>query len=490
MAQDTIVTEPPVADSAVPASPPASLLGTLDTLIARHRPAVQQARTFQRLRTLTFGHLLAFGRHTITQSLIALGLHTVDWSGAYRLFSTPRVAEADLAHHLTQAALDLVPETGPVVAVVDGVQIARHSRRMPGTSWFKHPGTPAFRAGIHRAQRFVDLALLTPVTTNGYSRALPLRWLPAAPAKAVAVTGQPARTEVAAALDGIGWLRAELDQADRTTQPLLVVGDGLYSATEMWAGLPGRVRLLARCPRNRALFAFPVDPAPGARRRGRRRLYGEQAKAPHDWLQEQAGWSQTEVGVRGRTIPLTYRVEGPYRLKRAAGHPVWLLVVRGVAGDARRKRRQPGFWLVSAVADDDGTWQLPLPATDLLALAWQRWEVEVTHRECKTDFGVGEVQCWNEHSAYGAIQWQVWVYSLLVLAGLLTWGLAPGPVTPLGGWRTSANRWSLGRLHEGIRRELWQAGEFQPVWLRTTGTWTEMADWMAARTNLVLGTRR
>lgn len=468
----------------------ASLLATLDTLIARHRPAFQQARTFQRLRALTFGQLLAIGRRTITACLLALGLDSVDWSSAYRLFSTPRVAEADLAHHLTQAALDVIPTSGPVVAIVDGVQVPRHSRRMPGTSWLKHPGTPVFRAGIHRAQRFVDLALLTPRTTNGYSRALPLRWLPAAPAKAVTVEDEPARTAVAAALAGITWLRAELDQAGRRDQPLLVVGDGLYSATQMWAGLPDRVWLLARCQRNRALFALPDAPAPDAPRRGRRRLYGERAPTPETWLDERAGWQQTVLVVRGRSIPLTYRVEGPYRLKRAAGHPVCLLVVRGVAGDGRRKRREPGFFLVSAVLATDGAWHLPLPVTEVLAWAWQRWEVEVSHRECKTDFGVGEVQCWSAHSAYGVVQWQVWWYSLLVLAGLLTWGLAPGPDAPPGRWRRPANRWSLRHLLTGIRRELWTLAEFQPVWLRTTGTWTEMQDWLTLRTNVILAAHR
>ena len=71
----------------------------------------------------------------------------------------------------------------PYVTGVDGVQIPRSSLKMAGTSWLKAPHTPVFKVGIHRAQRFVHLAWLTPME-SGYSRAIPLRFLPALRSKA------------------------------------------------------------------------------------------------------------------------------------------------------------------------------------------------------------------------------------------------------------------------------------------------------------------
>ena len=46
---------------------------------------------------LVLGELFNFGRHTITQGLMALGLTDEDWSGWYRLFSHGRYAEARVA---------------------------------------------------------------------------------------------------------------------------------------------------------------------------------------------------------------------------------------------------------------------------------------------------------------------------------------------------------------------------------------------------------
>ena len=58
----------------------------------------------------------------------------------------------------------------------------------------------------------------------------------------------------------------------------------------------------------------------------------------------------------------------------------------------RRRQREPSFPIVSAVPADAGGWDLSLPVDELLAWAWQRWEVEVMHRELKSSFGLGQQQ--------------------------------------------------------------------------------------------------
>lgn len=105
-----------------------------------------------------------------------------------------------------------MPETDPYVAVVDGVQVPRHFHKMSGTSWLKNPRTPPGRSVPHRAQRFLHLAALLPQTEKGYSRALPLRWEPAFPEKAVLPEGVDPKKLWEAALEGICWLRAQLEK--------------------------------------------------------------------------------------------------------------------------------------------------------------------------------------------------------------------------------------------------------------------------------------
>ena len=88
------------------------------------------------------------------------------------------------------------------------------------------------------------------------------------------------------------------------------------------------------------------------------------------------------------------------------------------------------------------------------------------------------------------VQWAAWAYAVFVLAGLRAWGLGPGPVRPPGRWWGGAGRWSLARLWQGLRGELWGERDFHRVWLRTGGAWAEMTDWLALKTNATLAASR
>lgn len=237
-------------------SPGGPLLHELLALLLSHRGAFRQERTFGRMQALIFGYLFSFARRTVTQVLLALGLTDDDWSAFYRLFNGPRIDYEELTGCFLSETLENMPETGPYVVVVDGVQVPRHSHKMTGTSWLKNPRTPPFMPGIHRAQRFLHLAALLPQSDEGYSRALPLRWEPAFPEKAVLAEGMEPRKEWEAALDSLRWLRKRLDEAGRRTQRLLVLGDGGFCVAGLFRALPQSVDLMARCAKNRALYAF------------------------------------------------------------------------------------------------------------------------------------------------------------------------------------------------------------------------------------------
>lgn len=325
MSEHSMASATVAAPSNASATPP-PLLPILLELLARSRGAVGQERVFARLVVLTLGMVSALGRHTITQLLVAVGLGEAEWSGFYRLFSQNRFDPDAAGVALVGETLAEVAVDAPSLAVIDGVQVPRTSQRMPGTSWLKCPRTPPWRPGIHRAQRYSHLAWLTPLSADGDSRAVPLRVIPATPPKALRprddataqAAGLTATRAWEAGRDSLVWLRQTLDAAGRTQQRILAVADGSYSCAGMWSGLPARTTLIARCPRNRARYALP----PARNGRGRPRKYGERAPTPAKWLEERRGWSQLTVRVRGRSIPLTYRVEGPYLVKPAATQPL------------------------------------------------------------------------------------------------------------------------------------------------------------------------
>lgn len=448
------------------------LLQELWRLLAAHRSAVGQQRVYDRLRGLVVGQLCTLFRHTVTQALLALGLTNTDPGAFYRLLGRGRVCYETLTRCFLRETLAQVPESGPYVVVVDGVQVPRSSRRMPGTAWLPCPRTPCFAKGSHRVQFFVHVAALLPCW-QGYSRALPLRLDPAFPAKAVAGAA-PSQTEAHAASAQMTWVRRELDAAGRPGQGLLVLGDAHFDTLDCWRALPERTVLLVRTACNRALRTLP--PA-GCHKQ---RKYGESAPHPQEWVGARTGWRFATIAVRGRAVEARYRVEGPYLRPGLAACPLFLLVVSGsrAAKGRYRRRREAAYFLVNAVRDDQGQWVLPLPAADLVAWAWQRWEVEVCHREMKSGFGVGQMQCWAATSTVRAVQVQAWSYAVCVLAGYRAWGYDRHPRLTRSVWWGGASRWSLATLWRGYQLAFARLPAPLPRRAAPRGTWPEAEAWL------------
>jgi hypothetical protein len=466
------------------------LISALMQLLMAHRKAFHQERTYRRAMSLLFGELFSFARHTVTQGLLALGISAGDWSAFYRLFSRKRFDEEELTNCLLNETLQHVPANQAYTVGMDGTTIHRSSLKMPGTSWLIDKRFSAFRPGIHRAQRFLHGAWLTPIQ-EGFSRAIPLRFLPAFPEKAVP-SEHPHQREWEAGLRFLQWVRCRLDGAGRSKQLILALADGGFDVLELWRGLPKRVVLVVRTARNRALFHLPeADPQ---RKRGRPHSYGPPAKKPAEWLH--AGlrnWPTHTLTVRGKAIQMRYQVLGPFVRDGLPEVPVFLLVIKGMhrlVGKKKKasKHKGPSFYLVSAV-QRKGQWLLPFPVTFLLAWLWQRWEIEVAHREMKSGLGIGEMQCWNTRSAVLSVQWSVWMYAVILLAGYRTWGLLNGPATPARWWR-GAQRWSLTTLWRAYRAALWGTAEFRALWSPSRDNWWEIDTWFAALNNAVAAAAR
>jgi hypothetical protein len=458
------------------------LLTQLINLIGKCESVCRQKRVFNRILALVMGELFAFGRHTITQLLLTLGLTDEDWSAWYRLFSQARFDEEKTGEVMIGEMLSEVSASEPFVVGVDGFHVPRSSQTMPGTGWMVGLKTAKFKPGIQRGQRFVEGSWLTPLV-NGYSRAIPIRCLSAFTSKSVPSAEEP-RTEVKAGLAFLEWIRQQMDQAGRSEQTLLTLNDGRYDTLEFWSELPERTVGVVRTARNRCLYKLPAADAHGNCQ------YGDKAPAPHVWLKKRQGFTQQEVMVRGRSRRMRYRVEGPFVRDGLPDIPLLLIVIGGGKRPkgSRRKRYQPCFFLVSAVLKD-GVWSLPLPIIDLLAWLWQRWELEVAHRQMKSGLGLGEKQCWNDQATVATVQWSVWVYSLMMLSGFRAWG-NDGGVKPPGLWRAAPSRWSFNTLWRGIRTEMWQQPKFRTTWTWSRDNWLENELLWEALFNSVLASAR
>lgn len=459
-----------------------TLLKELAALLQAHRSVTGQQRVFERVVALVLAEVFALSRHTVTQLLMTLGRTEQDWSAWYRLFSQRRFNIERANEQVFAESLQHVGTDTVYVVAGDGTQTARSSAKLEGVGWLRNLRTPAFRVGIHHAQRWFNGSWLLP-PEQGYSRALPLRWLPAFTEKAQrAVEG--ACKEWEAALDFVRWVVQQLDQHGRRDQRVLLVVDGSFDTLGLWQQLPARVTVLARSAKNRVLHFLPTL---AVAQRGRPRLYGERAPSPQDVWQERSGWHTLTLEVRGRTRHLQVKVSPPLLRKGAPHCPLFLLVVRGKSN--AHTRREPLPFLVNAVQNPLGHWVLPLPLETLLFWAWQRWEVEVCHRELKSNFGLGNKQCFNPHAAVLSVQWSAWVYALLLLSAYRTWGLLGAPPVPTRWWR-GAPRWSLNTLWRALRAELWHLPDFHPLRPSIANDWGEKRHWLPAFANAVLAAAR
>lgn len=458
------------------------LLKHLFEIIDAHRSVTKQHRIFERIVLLLLAEIMVLARHTLTQMLMTLGMTDQDWSAWYRIFSQGRWDYDRASEILFKETLCHVGADELYVVGGDATQTPRSSRKMEGAGWLRNLRTPPFMLGIHAAQRWFNGSWLIP-EENGYSRAVPIRWLTAFTGKSKPVAHEPCK-EWQAAVQFLTWVKDQLRRHGRAMQTVLMVGDGHYDNLNLWQQLPDGVILLARSAKNRVLYHLPDSQPTG---RGRKRVYGKRAQSPQQVWQERKGWTKLDIMVRGRLRHLQYKLSRVVVRKGAANCPLILIVVRGKKN--KRTRRIPLPFLVNAICDEHGVWQLPLPIETLLFWAWQRWELEVCHRELKSNFGLGNKQCWNPTAAVLSVQWSAWVYSVLLLAGYRTWGLSHAPPVPTRWWRGS-QRWSLNTLWRAYRAALWGQHDFHPLFTPTTADWGEKAVFLHALRNSIFAAAR
>jgi len=129
-----------------------------------------------------------------------------------------------------------------------------------------------------------------------------------------------------------------------------------------------------------------------------------------------------------------------------------------VAPTAYRKRlsgrlyyHQPAYLL---------TTDLHSSAAALLQIYFDRWQIEVNHREEKDTLGVGQAQLWNPVAVPKQPVLAVASYSALLLASLLTFGPhRTAAYAALPKWRRGAKRPSCLDLVTLLRQEMAQHPE-------------------------------
>src|ERR1700746_1103662 len=96
-----------------------------------------------------------------------------------------------------------------------------------------------------------------------------------------------------------------------------------------------------------------------------------------------------------------------------------------------------------------------LAAKELLQAYFDRWQIEINHRDEKSILGVGHAQVWADLSVPRIPAMMVAAYSLMLLSALETYGPARTfAYEPLPKWRSAARRPSYQDLVTLLRKQI------------------------------------
>jgi hypothetical protein len=434
------------------------LLSGIRELATHHwRGVFRQARTMHRAIEYGLGLLLAVGRRTVTSSILARGLDECDWSADYKVFSRSSWCARELFGPAIARFLDDY-KTGLIPIGLDDTKVKKSGARIPYVSWQRDPLSPPFSTNFIRAQRFIQGSLLFP---HHRDHDLSARGIPVAfeHAPVLARPGHRASDQERAAyrkaqktqnlsttsLAVIRQLRQDFDHAGAHERILMFALDGSFCNRTIFGAALDRAELIARA-RKDAKLCLPA-PAHSRRWYDPNTFTPEQVRCdeaiPYQSAMLRLGHALHQVrykeisgllwrsGARRRLLRLIVIAPQPYQLR-----------------GSRRHYRKPAFLL---------TTDLITPATTLIQVYIDRWQIEVNHRDEKSLLGLGQAQAWSALGAERHPTFLVALYSLLLTASLVAFGPSRSSgFVALPKWRSNSVRPSLLDLLRLIRRECYE----------------------------------
>ena len=428
-------------------------LGLLEDSCGR---AFAQARSGRRAAELGLGTLCSFGRRTLSRSICAVGRQFQDWSADYKVFSRSPWEADGLFDPVLEEYLARYPH-GPVCGALDDTKLRKRGRKVKTAFWQRDPLSPPFHVNLLRGLRFMQASLLFAHYREGEfpARGIPVRFVEC---PAVKKPGKRADEEQRRAyrraakkhnlstqsLAMIRGLRTRIDALGGVRRPVLLAVDGSLCNRTLFRAELERVELVGRC-RKDARLCFPA--AAGSRRRYAAERFTPEAvrKDPN------VPWRTVRIHFGGRKRKVRYKEVRDVLWKRGGGQRRLRLFVIApqpyrTSPHSRTDYHDPAYLL----ATDRYTL-----AKRLIQCYFDRWQIEVNHREEKDTLGVGQAQVWATKSVPRQPAFAVACYSLLLLAALQEFGPGrPDACVPLPKWRKNARRPSALDLIALLRKEI------------------------------------
>jgi hypothetical protein len=438
-----------------------TLLAAFLEIVRDWHSVFPQRRSALRAIRQALGSLVCLGRRTLTRIIWTNGRQHHSWGAEYFLHSRCRWQPQRLFTPILERALPFC--TGRYIGVAaDDTRLHKTGRCIQQAYYQRDPLSPPFHVNLMLGLRFLQASLLVPLYRRSKvgTRALPIRFQEASRVKrpgrkapleewkcyrAAVKKYNLSQTFVTMMKD----VRLALDAAGASLKILVMAVDGSFCNRTVFGASVERTEIIARTRKDAVLcFRAPA---------GSRRFYDTHKFTPESVRQnDPVPWNETKIFYGGKRRRVRYKVVTEvYWQGGARRRPLRLLVV---APTPYRKRksgrlyyRQPAFLL---------TTDLKGHACTLLQIYFDRWQIEVNHREEKDTLGVGQAQLWNEVSVPKQPVLAVAAYSALLLASLLAFGAERGAAYALlPKWRRNAKRPSCLDLIALLRKEMVESPE-------------------------------
>jgi hypothetical protein len=437
-----------------------NLLTYLLEQTARWHSVFPQQRSLQRAITLAFGILCGVGRRTLTRAISFAGNTQKDWSADYKVFSRSPWEPRALFHPILERAIQ-EQKLERIVISTDDTRVWRNGKHVPQTQWHRDPLGPPFQTNLRWGHRFLQASLVLPLyrqDSESSSRSIPVRFEMAPVVKKPGKKASPAdweeyrrqKKEKNLSVQFVTLtqeIRQHLNQTGHQQKRLFQIGDGSFCNRtvfrEDWN--QDNVSLVVRCRKDIVLCKRAPGKGP--------RFYGTTKFTPEEVRRRdsRARWQKAEIFHGGCYRQVRYKeLTKVYWQGGARKREVRLLIVAPVgyrtSKNGRNYYRQPAYLL---------TTDLTTSAVELLQAYFDRWGIEVNHRDEKEILGVGQAQVWNEHSVSKVPALLVAMYSWLLLAGLQCYGPTRTlDYEPLPIWRRGAKRPSCLDLVTLLRKQV------------------------------------
>ena len=500
---------------------PKTLLGCFLAILAPWETVFPQSRTFLRAVRQAVGGLLCLGRHTLSRIIWTNGGQHQDWRADYFLFSRCKWDPTDLFAPILLRALAYCPNRRYIGVAIDDTRLHKTGLHIQQAFVQRDPLSPKYHVNFMLGLRFLQASLLVPLFRRAKvgTRALPIAFeevsvikrprrprlrkassqknqaakcrrkgkaqqakpTPQPEAKATTLKKKAASAkEQAARKDDLsnkeeaakkewqqyraakklhnlsthfvqlmGRLRTAFDTAGAANKILLLALDNSFCNRTVFRTVVEGVQLIARARKNAVLCRRAEE--------GSRRFYDTRKFTPEQVrIDESIAWKSTRIFYGGKWRKVQYKqLAGIYWQGGALQRPLRLLVVRPTRyrkkKSSRYYYRQPAYLLTTVV---NGT------VRQLLQIYFDRWQIEVNHREEKDTLGVGQAQLRNVTSVPKQPAFAVACYSALLLASLQAFGAERGKAyAALPKWRRRAARPSALDLITLLRKEVTQSPE-------------------------------